>query len=427
MAGLRIALMNHGTRGDIQPLTALGRELTERGNSVVAAVPSGYADLVRAAGIEALALPADWRAFLTDPAADRSWLHSGDRAELLAGLRGVMAAHGEEIARTLLAASADADLLVSGALTEDVATVVAEARGIPLALMHLFPVRRNGVWANPFVTSSSSTDPAANIATHLAFEQAGWAASRPGVNRLRAALGLPETDLPTFARAESLGAVEIQAYSPNVVPGLDWTAARPLVGWLQPDVETRRLLGEQGLDDDTERWLAEGPPPGFFGFGSMPVADPAATLEMIQRTAEQLDVRAVVAAGWAGLPGADVRDPDRIHLVPEADFSALFPRCAFVVHHGGAGTTGQAAQAGVPALVASVMLDQAMWGSAIERLGAGVHRPLRELDADALTGGVKHLLHPDVAETAAALGRLVRREPDPVGRTADILEAHARS
>jgi UDP:flavonoid glycosyltransferase YjiC (YdhE family) len=47
----------------------------------------------------------------------------------------------------------------------------------------------------------------------------------------------------------------------------------------------------------------------------------------------------------------------------------LFPRCAAVVHHGGAGTTANAARSGVPQLLVPHFLDQFYWCHRVWKLG----------------------------------------------------------
>lgn len=427
MKSLRIVLMTHGTRGDVQPLVALGREFVRRGHEPVLAVPIGSADLVRAAGLTLEPLPVDWREFLASPSPERRWVTSGDSQEFLAGLRTVMAAHAADIARTLYQVSEGADLIVSGSLTEDVATVIAEARRIPLALLQLFPVRPNHVVPNPFVTSRSSSVPGANRQTHADYERASWEARREGINRLRQAFGLTPTDLSTPLRARMLGALEIQGYSPLLVPGIKWPAHRPFAGWLELEGEDRALAAEHGLDPDLESWLAAGDAPAYFGFGSTPVADPAATMAMIERATGDLGLRAVVTAGWAGLPADSVGDPSRIRVLDSADLTALLPRCRLAVHHGGSGTTGAVIRAGVPALVASGMLDQPMWGELVQRRGVGLHLPLHRLDTAGLRSALWRLHEPGTVRAARELGRQARAEGNAVVRATDLTLAFART
>ncbi|MEU6253475.1 nucleotide disphospho-sugar-binding domain-containing protein [Streptomyces sp. NPDC047043] len=420
MKALRIVLMTHGTRGDVQPLVALGRELARRGHTPVLAAPAGSADMVRAAGLPLEQLPVDWREFLASPAPEHDWVTSSDSAEFLAGLRTVMAAHTADIARTLFGVCEGADLIVSGSLTEDLAVLIAEARRIPLALLHLFPVRPNHVAPNPFVTSKASTVPGANWQTHIAYERASWEMRRDGINRLRAAFGLAPTELSTPLRAQELGALEIQGYSSLLMPGVEWPEQRPFAGWLELTGEDRALAAEHGLDAELESWLNAGEAPAYFGFGSTPLADPAGMLATIERATGELGLRAVVTAGWAGLPAAAVQDPSRVRVLESADLTALLPRCRLAVHHGGSGTTGSAVRAGVPALVASGMLDQPMWGELVRRRGVGVHVPLHGLDAEGLRSALWQLHDPRVVRNARELGRAVRAEGDGVVRAADL-------
>ncbi|MFJ9627213.1 glycosyltransferase [Streptomyces sp. NPDC091280] len=426
MKALRIVLMTHGTRGDVQPLVALGRELVRRGHSPVLAAPAHSADMVRAAGLPLEELPVDWREFLSRPAHEWSWMTSGDSAEFLAGLRTVMAAHTGDIARTLYRVCEGADLIVSGSLTEDLAVLIAEARRIPPVLLHLFPVRPNHAVPNPFVTGEASAVPDRNWRTHVDYERASWKLRREGVNKLREAFGLAPTDLSTPLRARMLGALEIQGYSRLLVPGIEWPSYRPFAGWLELAGQDRALAAEHGLDPGLESWLDAGDAPAYFGFGSMPVADPAGVLATIERATGELGLRAVVTAGWAGLPAGAVRDPARVRVVDSADHTALLPRCRLAVYHGGSGTTGAVVRAGIPALVTSVTLDQPMWGELVRRRGVGLHLPLHGLDAAGLRGALERLAERRVVKAAGDLGQAVRAEGDGVARAADLALAFAR-
>ena len=49
----------------------------------------------------------------------------------------------------------------------------------------------------------------------------------------------------------------------------------------------------------------------------------------------------------------------------------MFPKCAVVVHHGGAGTTQTATLCGCPSIVIAHIPDQILWGTELKRLGIG--------------------------------------------------------
>ena len=52
-------------------------------------------------------------------------------------------------------------------------------------------------------------------------------------------------------------------------------------------------------------------------------------------------------------------------------FSALLPRCAALIHHGGIGTVAQALAAGIPQLVVPVAFDHFDEGRRLDALGLG--------------------------------------------------------
>ncbi|WP_443986899.1 glycosyltransferase, partial [Mycobacterium marinum] len=51
---MKFALAINGTRGDVEPCAALGRELSRRGHEVRVAVPPNLTGLAAAAGLEAV-------------------------------------------------------------------------------------------------------------------------------------------------------------------------------------------------------------------------------------------------------------------------------------------------------------------------------------------------------------------------------------
>ncbi|WP_197518416.1 glycosyltransferase, partial [Mycobacterium sp. E3198] len=52
---MKFALASYGTRGDIEPLASVGRELQRRGHDVRVAVPPNLLGFVESAGLSAVA------------------------------------------------------------------------------------------------------------------------------------------------------------------------------------------------------------------------------------------------------------------------------------------------------------------------------------------------------------------------------------
>lgn len=121
------------------------------------------------------------------------------------------------------------------------------------------------------------------------------------------------------------------------------------------------------------RFLEDGDPPVFIGFGSMPVPDPEATTALILAALAQSGRRGILGAGWAKIGAVEL--PERVFALDYAPYAWLFPRMAAIIHHGGSGTTGLALRSGVPSMVVPFTADQPFWGKRTVELGVG-HAPI---------------------------------------------------
>jgi UDP:flavonoid glycosyltransferase YjiC (YdhE family) len=112
--------------------------------------------------------------------------------------------------------------------------------------------------------------------------------------------------------------------------------------------------------------------------------------------------------------------------LPFAPYSAIFPRCAAVIHHGGIGTVAQCLRAGVPALVVPGGLDQPFNAAQVARLGVGVWRPRREFTAARAAHALGSLLDdPGYRERALAMADAIARE-DGAGALCALVETALR-
>ena len=126
------------------------------------------------------------------------------------------------------------------------------------------------------------------------------------------------------------------------------------------------------------------------------------------KAARAVGRRAIVSRGWADLTLPD-NEPDCLS-VEEVNLQALFKRVAAVVHHGGAGTTTAATQAGAPQVVVPQMYDQHYWAKRVHHLGIGTAHAPGAPTADSLTKALSHTLQPDVAARARAFASSVRND-----------------
>ncbi|MEV0296029.1 glycosyltransferase [Nocardia sp. NPDC050710] len=425
---MKIAIPLTGTRGDVQPVVALGLELRRRGHDVLLGAPPNLVDFVTAAGLAARVCGPDVQQLYSSEAGQQA-LAAGNTLRLMQLVARQMADYAEQMNREVIDVCGGADLIVASTVTEDRASSVAEAMGVPLVSLHYFPCRSNGAYPFPGALPPHWNPPApVNRATWLFAENLRRVVFMRYLNDLRATLGLPKSWAGTASVLAAGNVPEIQIYDPALVPGLpeQWDERRPFTGFLTLDDAAREAVGELAGDHaDILSWIDAGAPPVFFGFGSMPIRDAGAVLAMVAEVSARLGVRALVSAGWSDLDIANVRvDPD-IKVVGPFAHDLVFPRCAAAVHHGGIGTLFESLRAGLPTLVCSVSFEQPMWGAQVERLGVGAHLKFTQLSAARLEQGVASLLTPERRSRAEVFAKTLRTE-GAAALAADIVEAAAR-
>jgi UDP:flavonoid glycosyltransferase YjiC (YdhE family) len=418
---MKFVVASYGTRGDVEPCVAVGSELLRRGHEVRMAVPPDQIGFAESAGLAAVAYGPDtqvwwgahrdlWTRFF-----DNFWKIQ-DLIRLFREIGQSVIEYWEQITTTLTSLADGADLLVTFLNFEPPAANVAEYYDIPLATVHVFPVRANGqVW--PFLPSPLG---------RYALTVYGWANWR-GVKRFddaqRRQLGLPKAAGPAPRRITERGSLEIQAYDEVCFPGLaaewaKWNGQRPFVGALTMELTT-------DADDEVASWIAAGTPPIFFGFGSTPAKTPADTLAMISAACAQLGERALVCSGWSDF--SHVPHFENVKVVGTMNYAAAFPACRAIVHHGGLGTTAAGLRAGVPMLIFWTAPDQAIWAARVKRLKVGSGRRFSAITQKSLVADLRTILDPQYVARAREIAPQMTKPAESVANAADLLEKLARS
>ena len=138
---MKFVLACYGSRGDIEPCVAVGRELLRRGHDVRMAVPPDLVGFVEAAGLAAVAYGPDAQAILDAhrnfwTCFFRNFWKIQDLIRLWREVREPVIQCWGEISTTLTSLADGADLLVTGVNFEQLAANVAEYYDIPLATLH---------------------------------------------------------------------------------------------------------------------------------------------------------------------------------------------------------------------------------------------------------------------------------------------------
>ena len=401
---MRVLVGAFGTRGDVQPLLVVSQALKARGHDVVLAVPPEADSLARGMGLAPHLVGLNFEAVSKRIASGSM----RDQLAVLSQLRGQVEVHFDALES--LAHGVD---LVLGASVFIAGTSLAERARVPYVYVALSPTMLDSP------DSAGPLLPWQGLPRWL--NRLGWwvthrvwnVATLGPLNRARKKLGLAPVK---NVWRQVLGEHPLLATDPTLGPV---PSGHP-VPVSQPGA---LLLEDAGaLSAETEAFLAAGPPPVYVGFGSMSDPHPERTTRRIVEAVKRAGVRAVVSRGWAGL-GVDDAPRDVLHFAGPEPHSKLFPRCAAVVHHGGAGTTHAAARAGVPQLVLPQVLDQFFWRRRTVELGVNPgHVPRYGSDPRGLAEALVRMTSDEALRSrATALGRELVR--DGVSRAVAMIEA----
>ncbi|NBE95172.1 glycosyltransferase family 1 protein [Nonomuraea sp. KC401] len=397
---MRPLLITVGSRGDVQQFLALARGLLAAGHRPVLAAPRRFEPLATRHGVEFVPLYDEMLEL------QNTVKGQGVRAAVTAA-RSVrpMVRRLLDDQAALTARSADVVVYHPKSLG---GPYVAEKLGVPAFAGLLIPL---------YVPTSAFPSPIFPVRPPGPLNRASW--------RIAAAVEAPYRSVIRTWRTEALGLRDgfvpmaelvrtgnvLHAWSPHLLPApADWPdSARPIGFWTMPADDT------WAPPERLARFLDEGEPPVYVGFGSSTTGDPDVLTATVLEGVRLAGRRAVLATGWGALrPGADADD---VLVMEEAPHDWLLPRVAVAVHHGGVGTAAAALRAGVPQVVRPFVGDQPFWASRLHRLGVAPE-PLRgRLTAARLAAAI---------EKAAELAPAARVSAGHLGAEDGVAAAVAR-
>lgn len=396
---MRVHLMASGTRGDVQPMIALGKALREAGHEVVVVGGSNFVSWIESHGLTAVPT-VDMEALMQSELGVK-WVEESNPMKQLGHMKALMNSIDDQVIDMTISTAEGAELIITGFVTEAFTQAVCEKYGIPQISLGLQPYRATKSGPASMLALQPRTDSLLNVFTGQFAERVTWSMSQSTAAKLRQQLGLPPHTARSYTRA-ARNVPALYAMSPSVVPPVDDANAYTTGYWF--------LDEEYTPPEDLTRFIEAGDPPIYVGFGSMSSSDPSRTVAMVAEALKRIGRRGILARGWSGVQIDDI--PDHVYVVGSTSHSWLFPRMAAVVHHGGAGTTAAGLRAGVPSFIIPHMADQPFWGRRVYHLGVGV-KPIErhKLTTDSLTASLDALLNDQqIASRAAELGERIRSE-----------------
>jgi len=421
---MRVGLQTWGSEGDVRPFLALAGGLAARGHEVTLLVTDlngvDYGAYARRLGFALRAVndahcptgpdleAVGRRLFASaNPLRQLRWLMRDllepARASLFAAARELCATSDVVVGHSVL----DPLRLAAQLHAVPWVSVAFAPMGIPSALQAPFGIPDLGRWAN-----------------RLSWRLAQGLVNRSflaGINAMRAQHGLaPDGDVLTQTWASPR--LNLVAASPVLVQcAPDWGAQHRVCGFLN-------LAPAQVLEEPApglEEFLSRGDAPVYFTFGSMmpPNLDYIRAVAGVWSAAvHSVGCRAVFQLPWDRLE--DIASTAQVFKVRRAPHRQVFPRCALIVHHGGAGTTQAAVLAGRPSVVIAHVIDQFYWARRLQLLGiAGPPLRRKDVTAPRLAAAIRGLLAvPGAVDRAGALAAAMARE-EGVATAVQAIEA----
>lgn len=193
----------------------------------------------------------------------------------------------------------------------------------------------------------------------------------------------------------------------------DWGPHIQVSGELRFHPGQQPIAMPSGLDE----FINTGTPPVYLGFGSLAPYQSAET-DKLMRTAVQLaGCRAIIQSA------SDEASSAQIFRCKSAPHASLFPRCAAVVHHGGAGTTHTSLRAGCPSIIVEHAFDQLFWGQELQRLGVAgpvLHR--NNVSAEQLAAAIVVVTSDKTMQTRTQELALRMQDEDGVQTAINLIE-----
>ncbi len=393
----RFAILNWGTRGDIQPFVALGEELVHRGHRVVLAAREPFRSMAVERGIDLFAMEEDGTADL---------LRTLDSCNSVPKVLKTTSSYSRKITRIQLQsfweASREADVILTKVITTAPAIHVAEGRGLPVFLTHL---DLGFIPTEHFCLADGRMQDRGKVfnlfMARFMLLTLGLSISDK-INSWRKEQGMPMDRFAMRNRSSHLFRFPaFAAWSPHLLERPpDWPEWVIQTGWWW-------LPRNKPIAERLRAFVEAGPPPVYFGFGAGGIPDKTARTELLLSALRKTGNRGILLRSMV-----DMRTefPDYALVAEELPYDWLFPRLKMAVHHGGAGTTGAVVAAGIPSIVIPSFTAQTVWGNLVADKKIGTRLDSRGMSAERLAAALQEMDQPEIRSRARALGALVRND-----------------
>jgi sterol 3beta-glucosyltransferase len=428
----RIMIAAWGSRGDLQPVTALALALKTAGRDVLVFATPPATDLLKTNGIDYIEAKENIADFVESmfghaDLSDRSirgLLKLAKFAKTYLNNTDYVAMQKNDMITALEAAKDfKPDMLIVPNIFYGPYMCIAEALKIPVVT---FDLQINHPTSElPLFTMEVGKVP--DVFNRSLYKIKAWVypkTIKPKFDMMREICELP---LTTYTDGSSFKVwphdlPQVCAVSPSLCPQpADWPPQKIMGGWwflsnnnsYSPPHELVNFLQHK---------------PVYIGFGSMK-GNPDFCRMLSTLAIKSLHiagVKGVLLGGWAGLTRESLDKStdegetlytwaqENVFEIDSCPHEWLLPQCSVVVHHGGAGTLAAGLRAGRPTIVCATHGDQPFHGSLVQKRGIGKYLGMigsEELTAESVATAIGEVMvAPSITGAAKTIGEKIRIE-----------------
>ena len=346
-----------GTRGDVEPLAELGKEMIRRGHGFRILTSEAFRPFIENKGVTFIKLDMD---------ADHVMQYLvTDYKTSLDFARGMFRLKKENpgFMEQTIEAIEGSDLVMYGTCAA-FARHAAEYLGIPVARLFFSPMdptRQYSLYCDEY-------DSDGVLKSYNGLPQGMSLMTMVALNKWRKSVGLPKWRISS--RYTEMNGRKVLTFYPTspvlMPPDPSWGEHIHVTGyWYHPEEAVNGYVEPKKLTE----FLSTGEKPIFVAFGKAESPELAKlqllTLDALKRSG----IRAIVQAFQ--VPEKDRRNTEKLFFIDSVPYPYIFGKVRAVVHHGGNTTNGLGLRAGLPTLVIALALDQYFYGRMDHRVGCG--------------------------------------------------------
>lgn len=401
---MKYGIVTTGSRGDVQPFTALAWALKQKGHNVTLMANENFREFVEGYHLNYLSITGNGEEIIQSPLALKL-LEGGNIIKFFYHLQKVARGSIQQANQDILNGCKDFDCIITNVLNFPLVYSICEKYRLKMAVVLLsIPLTPTSEFPHQFFSPFINAR-WLNAATYHIGLRLMWQLIKKQNNEFRKQLQLPKQNVvKAYFRSNSL---TLYAMSKELMPQpSDWPSNTHVTGFISLPAVVRNSNVMDKHPGGLEEWLAKGSKPLYIGFGSIPIPNMTVFTQILYKVLDQY--RVVFCQGWSVLPVL-LQHPD-LFVVKQVNHEWLLPQCSTAIIHGGIGTIAAVMRAGIPVVVVSVLADQPHNAAMVVDKKIGLHIPFKKFGFSRLITALAITHAEEMVRTASQVGMRVVNE-----------------